>query len=151
MTKKIKTLFKDKKKRTIKEKKRSHNKAEKKVDNLIPFINKSAKSGKIQTEECERTRIDTLAKELIDSFAKSINRSFLNVGDCWSIFIFRTLQTMIFYLSYPVYRYFLNSASEQVTRNHKEWLSSFKEWETAKPKDEILGEKKKDNENDTIH
>ena len=92
-----------------------------------------------------------MAKELIDSFAKSINRSFLNAGDCWSIFIFRTLQTMIFYLSYPVYRYFLNSASEQVTRNHKEWLSSFKEWETAKPKDELIGEKKKDNENDTIH
>ena len=50
MTKKIKTLFKDKKKRTFKEKKRSHNKTEKKDDNLIPFINKSAKSGKIQTE-----------------------------------------------------------------------------------------------------
>ena len=151
MTKKIKILFKDKKKRAIKGKKRSHNKTKNKVDNLIPFVNKSATSGKIQTEECERTRIDTLAKELIDSFAKSINRSFLNAGDCWSIFIFRTLQTMIFYLSYPVYRYFLNSASEQVTRNHKEWLSSFKEWETAKPKDELIGEKKKDNENDTIH
>jgi len=151
MIKKIKTLFKDKKKRAIKRKKGSHNKTENKVDNLIPFINKSAKSGKIQTEQTERTRIDTLAKELIDSFAKSINRSFLNAGDCWSIFIFRTLQTMIFYLSYPVYRYFLNSASEQVTRNHKEWLSSFKEWETAKPKDELIGEKKKDNENDTIH
>jgi len=151
MNKKIKTIFKSKKKRAIKEKERSHNKKANKIDNLIPFINKSAKSGKIQTEESERSRIDTLAKELIDSFAKSINRSFLNAGDCWSIFIFRTLQTMIFYLSYPVYRYFLNSASEQVTRNHKEWLSSFKEWETAKPKDEILGEKKKDHENDTIH
>ena len=143
MTKKIKTIFKSTKKRANKEKERSHNKKANKIDNLIPFINKSAKSGKIQTEESERSRIDTLAKELIDSFAKSINRSFLNAGDCWSIFIFRTLQTMIFYLSYPVYRYFLNSASEQVTRNHKEWLSSFKEWETAKPKDEILGEKKK--------
>ena len=151
MTKKIKNIFKSKKKRGNKEKERSHNKKANKIDNLIPFINKSAKSGKIQTEESERSRIDILAKELIDSFAKSINRSFLNAGDCWSIFIFRTLQTMIFYLSYPVYRYFLNSASEQVTRNHKEWLSSFKEWETAKPKDEILGEKKKDNENDTIH
>ena len=151
MTKKIKTFFKGKKKRANKEKERSHNKKANKIDNLIPFINKSAKSGKIQTEECERTRIDTLAKELIDSFAKSINRSFLNAGDCWSIFIFRTLQTMIFYLSYPDYRYFLNSASEQVTRNHKEWLSSFKEWETAKPKDELIGEKKKDNENETIH
>ena len=151
MTKKIKTIFKSKKKRAIKEKELSHNKKASKSDNLIPFINKSAKSGKIQTEESERTRIDTLAKELIDNFAKSINRSFLNAGDCWSIFIFRTLQTMVFYLSYPVYRYFLNSASEQVTRNHKEWLSSFKEWETAKPKDELIGEKTKDNENDTIH
>ena len=151
MSKKIKTIFKSKKKRAIKEKEGSNNKKANKIDNLIPFINKSAKSGKIQTEESERSRIDTLAKELIESFAKSINRSFLNAGDCWSIFIFRTLQTMIFYLSYPVYRYFLNSASEQVTRNHKEWLSSFKEWETAKPKDELLGEKKKDNENDTIH
>ena len=151
MTKKIKSIFKSKKKRAIKEKEGSNNKKANKIDNLIPFINKSAKSGKIQTEESERSRIDTLAKELIESFAKSINRSFLNAGDCWSIFIFRTLQTMIFYLSYPVYRYFLNSASEQVTRNHKVWLSSFKEWETAKPKDEILGEKKKDNENDTIH
>ena len=73
MIKKIKTLFKDKKKRAIKRKKGSHNKTENKVDNLIPFINKSAKSGKIQTEQTERTRIDTLAKELIDSFAKSIN------------------------------------------------------------------------------
>ena len=151
MSKKIKTIFKSKKKRAIKEKELSHNKKASKSDNLIPFINKSAKSGKIQTEESERTRIDTLAKELIDNFAKSINRSFLNAGDCWSIFIFRTLQTMIFYLSYPVYRYFLNSASEQVTRNHKEWLSSFKEWETSKPKDELIGEKQKNNENDTIH
>ena len=72
MTKKIKSLFKDKKKRGIKGKKRSHNKTENKVDNLIPFVNKSATTGKIQTEECERTRIDTLAKELIDSFAKNI-------------------------------------------------------------------------------
>ena len=151
MNKKIKKLFKGKKRGGIQRKKQSQNKRENKVNNLIPFINKSASSGKIQTEQTERTRIDTLAKELIDSFAKSINRSFLNAGDCWSIFIFRALQTMIFYLSYPVYRYFLNSASEQVKRNHKEWLSSFKEWEISKPKEEIIGEKKNNNSNDTIH
>ena len=35
--------------------------------------------------------------------------------------------------------------------NLKEWMHEFKEWDEAPKEGKLIGEKKKDHENDTIH
>ena len=58
---------------------------------------------------------------------------------------------MIFYLSYPVYRHYLQSASKEIVNNHKQWLHEFKEWDDAPTEGKLRGEKKEDHKNDTLH
>ena len=57
---------------------------------------------------------------------------------------------MIWNLSYPVYRHYFESVRKQIVRNHKNLLNRFSEWESS-PEERLIGEKKPDNENDTLH
>jgi len=118
---------------------------------VINFVNKSKNSNKIQTEQMEVKKMDALAKELVENYLKASRRSFLDMGYCFYIFLFRLLQRMIFQFSYPVYRHYLNTTSKEILNNHKEWVHEFKEWDEAPTEGKLIGEKKKDHENDTIH
>ena len=118
---------------------------------VINFVNKSKNSNKIQTEQMEVKKMDALAKELVENYLKASRRSFLDMGYCFYIFLFRLLQRMIFQFSYPVYRHYLKTTSEEILNNHKEWMHEFKEWDEAPTEGKLIGEKKKDHENDTIH
>ena len=95
--------------------------------------------------------MDVLAKELVENYLKASRRSFLDMGYCFYIFLFRLLQRMIFQFSYPVYRHYLKTTSKEILNNHKEWMHEFKEWDEAPTEGKLIGEKKKDHENDTIH
>ena len=118
---------------------------------VINFVNRSKNSNKIQTEQMEVKKMDVLAKELVENYLKASRRSFLDMGYCFYIFLFRLLQRMIFQFSYPVYRHYLKTTSKEILNNHKEWMHEFKEWDEAPTEGKLIGEKKKDLENDTIH
>ena len=118
---------------------------------VINFANRSKNSNKIQTEQMEVKKMDALAKELVENYLKASRRSFLDMGYCFYIFLFRLLQRMIYQFSYPVYRHYLKTTSKEILNNHKEWMHEFKEWDEAPTEGKLIGEKKKDHENDTIH
>ncbi len=143
MIKKIINLFKKKK---TKSKEIKKEKAE-----VINFINRSKEKNKIQTEQMEIKKMDNLAKELVDNYLKASQKSFLDMGYCFYLFLFRLLQRMIFEFSYPIYRHYLKATTKQILNNHKEWLHEFKEWDQAPTEGKLIGEKKDDNENETLH
>ena len=144
MIKKIFKLFK--KKTKFKKKIEKGNKAE-----VINFINKSKKNNKIQTNADEARKMDNLAKELVENYLRASRKSFLDMGYCFYLFLFRVLQRMIFQFSYPVYRHYLKATCKEILNNHKEWLHEFKEWDEAPTITRVSGEKKSDDENNTIH
>tara|TARA_B100000035_G_C20825569_1_gene476325 strand:+ start:170 stop:616 length:447 start_codon:yes stop_codon:yes gene_type:complete len=148
MIKKILKLFKNKKKSKTKVAKeiKKNKKAE-----VINFINKSKRNNKIQTNADEAKKMDNLAKELVENYLRASRKSFLDMGYCFYLFLFRVLQRMIFQFSYPVYRHYLKSTSKEILNNHKEWLHEFEEWDQAPTEGNLIGEKKKDSDNDTLH
>ena len=146
MVKKIINLFKKTKKKKKKKKIKKQESAE-----IIDFVNKSKETNKIQTEQMEMKKMDNLAKDLVDSYFKASRKSFLDMGYCAYLLLFRLLQRMIIHLSYPIYRHYLNSTTKQIVNYHKQWLHEFKEWNEASSERKLPGEKKDDYENDTIH
>lgn len=123
----------------------------KKSAEIIDFVNKSKTNNKIQTEQMEAKKMDNLAKELIENYFNASRKSFLDIGYCAYLILFRLLQSMIIHLSYPVYRHYLNHTTKQIVNNHKQWLHEFKEWDEAPSEGKLIGEKKSDHENDTLH
>ena len=61
----------------------------------------------------------------VKQFQSIAQKSFLDMGKCYYIFLFRTLQSMIWNLSYPVYRHYFESVRKQIVRNHKNLLNRF--------------------------
>ena len=45
----------------------------------------------------------------------------------------------------------MDSQKKEILNNHKEWLHEFKEWDKAPTEGNLIGEKKKDSDNDTLH
>ena len=148
MIKKIINLFKGKKKQKIKKETLINKKNNAKV---INFINTAKNKKKIQTEKMEINKMDELAQELVENYRVASNKSFLNIGYCFYFLLFRVMQMMIFQISFPLYRYYHRSASKQIIRNHKVWLHKFKEWDNAPTEEKLIGEKRKDDENETLH
>ena len=148
MIKKIINLFKIKKtKKTKKEiKSDKKNNAE-----IINFVKTAKNKKKIQTEKMEINKMDDLAKELVENYRVASNKSFLNIGYCFYFLLFRVMQMMIFQISFPVYRYYHRAASKQIIRDHKAWLHEYKEWDEAPTEKKLIGEKRKDDENETLH
>jgi len=143
MVKKIVNLFKKTKK---KKRLKKQDTAE-----IIDFVNKSKETNKIQTEQMEMKKMDNLAKDLVDSYFKASRKSFLDMGYCAYLILFRLLQRMIMRLSYPIYRHYLNSTTKQIVNYHKQLLNEYKEWEEAPAEGKLRGEKKDDYDNDTLH
>ena len=148
MIKKIINLFKGKKKQKIKKETLINKKNNAKV---INFINTAKNNKKIQTEKMEINKMDELAQELVENYRVASNKSFLNIGYCFYFLLFRVMQMMIFQISFPMYRYYHRSASKQIIRDHKIWLHEYKEWNEAPTEKKLIGEKGKDDENETIH
>ena len=148
MIKKIIKLFKGKKKQKIKKETLINKKNNAKV---INFINTAKNNKKIQTEKMEINKMDELAQELVENYRVASNKSFLNIGYCFYFLLFRVMQMMIFQISFPMYRYYHRSASKQIIRDHKAWLHEYKEWDEAPTEKKLIGEKKKDDENETLH
>ena len=148
MIKKIINFFKGKKKQKIKKETLINKKNNAKV---INFINTAKNKKKIQTEKMEINKMDELAQELVENYRVASNKSFLNIGYCFYFLLFRVMQMMIFQISFPMYRYYHRSASKQIIRDHKAWLHEYKEWDEAPTEKKLIGEKRKDDESETLH
>jgi hypothetical protein len=150
MIKKIIKLFRKKKKK-FSSKKELNSISGHAKKNIISFVDTLKKGKRIQTHETEFDRIDKIAVEINDNFSVIAKKSFLDMGKCYYIFLFRTLQSMIWSLSYPVYRHYFDSVRKQIVRNHKQLCHSFKEWSSSPSDQNLPGEKKTDEENETVH
>tara|TARA_B100000959_G_scaffold257893_1_gene292356 strand:+ start:66 stop:512 length:447 start_codon:yes stop_codon:yes gene_type:complete len=148
MIKKIINLFKSKKRKKIKKEIQNNKKINAEV---INFVNTAKKNKKIQTEKMEINKMDELARELVENYRVASNKSFLNIGYCFYFLLFRVMQMMIFQISFPVYRYYHRAVSKQIIRDHKAWLHEFKEWDEAPTEKKLIGEKRKDDESETLH
>ena len=148
MIKKIINLFKGKKKQKIKKETLINKKNNTEV---INFVNTAKNKKKIQTEKMEINKMDKLAQELVENYRVASNKSFLNIGYCFYFLLFRVMQMMIFQISFPMYRYYHRSASKQIIKDHKAWLHEYKEWDEAPTEKKLIGEKRKDDENETLH
>ena len=124
---------------------------EKKSAKIINFVNKSKENKKILTEREEFNRMDALAKELVDVYYKASKKSFLSVGYCFYLFIYRVLQMMIAQISFPLYRHYYRYASKQILENYEEWIKEYKDWDGSSINDKIEGANKPQDESDTIH
>ena len=152
MIKKIISLFgKKKKKFSSKKKKKPNSISGDAKKNIISFVDTLKKGKRIQTHETECDRIDKIAVEINDNFSVIAKKSFLDMGKCYYIFLFRTLQFMIWELSYPVFRHYFSSVKKQIVRNHKQLLHRFKEWNEVPSEQNLPGEKKNNEDNETLH
>ena len=150
MIKKIISLF-GKKKKKFSSKKKPNSISGDAKKNIISFVDTIKKGKRIQTYETECDRIDKIAVEINDNFSVIAKKSFLDMGKCYYIFLFRTLQFMIWELSYPVFRHYFSSVKKQIVRNHKQLLHRFKEWNEVPSEQNLPGEKKNNEDNETLH
>jgi|TARA_E500000331_G_scaffold330486_1_gene352074 hypothetical protein len=133
------------------DKKNKNKNKNKKSAKIINFINKSSENKRIQTEDDEFKKMDNLAKELVNVYYKSAEKSFLSLGYCFYLFIYRLLQRMISNISFPLYRYYFRYASKQILENYEEWIEKYKDWDGCSINDNVEGANKTKNESDTVH
>ena len=135
-----------------KDKKKGFKKKKLKETNVVPFKTKSLKEQKVETEIETWNKVDSFSKELVDEFKKVATREALSSDECWYIFYYRLMQTMMFEMSYPAFKYYTNWTSRQLLKHHKDFMNSLDEW-TGDPDEEtdLFGRSKKANKDKILH
>jgi len=120
--------------------------------NVVPFKTKSLKEQKVETEIETWNKVDSFSKELVDAFKEKATREALSSDECWYIFYYRLMQSMMFEMSYPAFKYYTNWTSRQLLKHHKDFMNSLDEW-TSDPDEEtdLFGRSKKVNKDKILH
>ena len=120
--------------------------------NVVPFKTKSLKEQKVETEIEIWNKVDSFSKELVDAFKEKATREALSSDECWYIFYYRLMQSMMFEMSYPAFKYYTNWTSRQLLKHHKDFMNSLDEW-TGDPDEEtdLFGRSKKANKDKILH
>ena len=120
--------------------------------NVVPFKIKSLKEQKVETETEIWNKVDSFSKELVNAFKEKTTREALSSDECWYIFYYRLMQSMMFEMSYPTFKYYTNWTSRQLLKHHKDFMNSLDEW-TNDPDEEqdLFGRRKKTAKNKTLH
>ncbi len=122
-----------------------------KETNLIPFKIKSLKEKKIETDNEIWEKMDAFSKELVDAFKEKSTREALSSIECWYIFYYRVMQSMMYEMSYPAFKYYTNWTSRQLLKHHKDFMNSIDEW-TSDPDEEYdLFGRRKTSKNKTLN
>ncbi len=119
--------------------------------NIIPFKIKSLKEQKIETEKEIWERVDTFSKELVDAFKQKATKEALSKDECFYIFYFRVMQSLMLELSYPAFKYYTNWTKNQLLQQHKNFMNSLDEWTSDQAENEDLFGRKKTNKDKTLH
>ena len=120
--------------------------------NVVPFKIKSLKEQKVETETEIWNKVDSFSKELVNAFKEKATREALSSDECWYIFYYRLMQSMMFEMSYPTFKYYTNWTSRQLLKHHKDFMNSLDEW-TKDPDEEqdLFGRSKKANKDKILH
>ena len=123
-----------------------------KVMNVVPFKIKSLKEQKVETESEIWNKVDAFSKELVDAFNEKATREAISSEECWYIFYYRLMQSMMLHMSYPAFKYYTNWTSRQLLKQHKDFMNSLDEW-NGNPDDEkdLFGRSRKKNKDKTLH
>tara|TARA_B100001173_G_C15553960_1_gene365018 strand:- start:77 stop:496 length:420 start_codon:yes stop_codon:yes gene_type:complete len=123
-----------------------------KKTNIVPFKTKSLKEQKIETDKEIWERMDIFSKELVDAFKQKVTKETLSKDECFYIFYFRVMQSLMLEMSYPAFKYYTNWTKNQLLQQHKNFMNSFDEWTNdQQADDEDLFGRKKTNNNKTLH
>ena len=77
-----------------------------KKTNIVPFKTKSLKEQKIETRNETWERIDIFAKNLVNAFKQKAAKEALGKDECFYIFYYRVMQSLMLEMSYPKFKYY---------------------------------------------
>ena len=137
--------------RKEKDKKKPLREKSSKKMNIIPFKTKSLKEQKIETRKEIWERIDAFSNELVDAFKEKATKENLDKNECFYIFYFRVMQSLMLEMSYPAFKYYTNWTKNQLLQQHKDFMNSLEEWTSHQADEEDLFGRKKTNKDKTLH
>lgn len=122
-----------------------------KKTNIIPFKTKSLKEQKIETENEIWERVDAFSKELVKAFKQKATKEALGKDECFYIFYYRVMQSLMLEMSYPKFKYYTTYTKNQLLQNKKDFMNSLDEWNVNQSDEEDLFGRKKKNKGKTLH
>ena len=125
-------------------------KSSKKI-NIVPFKTKSLKEQKIETDKEIWERVDTFSKELVHAFKQKATKEAISKDECFYIFYYRVMQSLMLELSYPSFKFYTNWTKNQLLQHHKNFMNSLDEWTIDQADNEDLFGRKKTNKDKTLH
>ena len=120
-------LFKKKKKKTQKNKLKNKSKAGIFAENIIPFNNPKSNQERLEALRIdkEKDRVYQICNELVESYIKTTNRSFLDKQTIWWMFLYKTLYLMSFELCLPDFLNHIRHAKKSVLKNQNKVLDKY--------------------------
>ena len=85
--------------------------------NIVPFKTKSLNEQEIETDKEIWQRVDTFSKELVAAFKQKATKEALNKDECFCIFYFRVMQSLMLEMSYPAFKFYTNWTKNQLLEN----------------------------------
>ena len=119
--------------------------------NIVPFKIKSLKDQKIETRKEIWERVDTFSKELVDAFKQKATKEALGKDECFYIFYYRVMQSLMLEMSYPKFKYYTTFTKNQLLQHNKDFMNSLDEWTSNQADEEDLFGRKKINKDKTLH
>ena len=119
--------------------------------NIVPFKTKSLKEQKIETDKEIWERVDTFSKELVHAFKQKATKEAISKDECFYIFYYRVMQTLMLEMSYPAFKFYTNWTKNQLLQHHKNFMNSLDEWTIDQADNEDLFGRKKTNKDKTLH
>ena len=122
-----------------------------KKTNIVPFKTKSLKEQKIETSNEIWERIDIFAKNLVNAFKQKAAKEALDKDECFYIFYYRVMQSLMLEMSYPKFKYYTTFTKNQLLQHNKDFMNSLDEWTSNQADEEDLFGRKKINKDKTLH
>ena len=122
-------LFKKKKKKTQKNQPKGISKSKVGLfaENIIPFNNPKSNQERLEAlrVDKEKDRVYQICNELVESYIKTTNRSFLDKQTIWWLFLYKTLHAMSFELCLPDFLNHINHAKKSVLKSQNKVLDKY--------------------------
>ena len=95
-------------------------------NNVVPFKHKKLEVIKNETpmskEEAETVRVNNYAKEVCSNLDDFASTAGIDIEKFYYNFLFYLKQRVVMKLSYPAFKYLDKGSSEEITKNHAEFL-----------------------------
>ena len=95
--------------------------------------------------------MDAFSKELVKAFKQKATKEALGKDECFYIFYYRVMQSLMLEMSYPKFTYYTTYTKNQLLQNKKDFMNSLDEWNVNQSDEEDLFGRKKKNKGKTLH